>query len=110
MTLIDQIHTPAAEVANPADAWTPTRAAARFAIDAQRIAELERSLTETRQRLTAAESDQITSGSDPRLHDFWVRAGRRQTRSNSATSTTVSPMQWAASRVNVSSTSRWRSP
>ncbi|MGA1813865.1 hypothetical protein VH571_15895 [Frondihabitans sp. 4ASC-45] len=75
MTLIDQIHTPAAEVANPADAWTPTRAAARFALDAQRIAELERSLTETRQRLTAAESDQITSGTDPRLHDFWVRAG-----------------------------------
>ena len=75
MTLIDQIHTPAAEVANPADAWTPTRAAARFAVDAQRIAELERNLAETRQRLTTAESDQITAGSDPRLHDFWVRAG-----------------------------------
>ena len=74
MTLIDN-NTSAAQIASPADAWTPTRAAARFAADAARIAELESALTAARQRAVSAETGQITEGSDPRLHDFWVQAG-----------------------------------
>lgn len=74
MTLIDS-NTSAAQIASPADAWTPTRAAARFAADAARIAELESALTAAQQRAVIAETEQITTGSDPRLHDFWVLAG-----------------------------------